>query len=225
MDGHCRTLVGIVGYTPVLDCYPLGPRLMSALTAETDRIAGAQVSNMSWGPIHVVQQFQDTDADRPERVILIGAAAVSTRPGRVRAYRWSGGTLPDAAIQDRVYEAVTGIVDIENTLMIGERFEIWPAECFTVEADIPADGFGRMVIADNEGWADDNSLCRHLEFSPALMIGSITDLAAGLARFGAGADFALRTKSAHDLAPVDPFIRNFPAATGSDDHNLRGEPS
>lgn len=222
MDGPLRTLIGIVGYTPVLDCYPLGPRLMSMLRTEMASVPGAEVSNMSWSPIHIVQQFQDADAERPDRVILVGAAAVSKQPGRVRACRWMGGTMPDAAVQDRVYEAVTGIVDIENTLMIGERFDVWPSECFVVEADIPADGFGRMVIADNEGWADDESLSRHLGFSPARMMQSIAVSAAALARSGTRADIVLHAKWAQDLAPVSPFIRNFAAATGSEKRGLRG---
>lgn len=217
MDGSFKTLIGIVGYSPVLDCYPLGPRLMAALEAGTGRIAGAEISNMSWGPIHVVQQFQDPDAERPDRLILIGGAAVSTHPGRVRAYRWTGGSLPAAAVQERVYEAVTGIVDIENTLMIGEHFGVWPSQCFTVEADLPADGFGGMVIADNEGRADDASLHRQFGFSPARVIGSVTEFAVALARSGDQADIPMRPKSAEQLAPVSPFIRNFATADGSDE--------
>lgn len=222
MTAPRTTLIGIVGYSPVLECYPLGPRLMSALEAATDGIAGVEVSNLTWGPIHVVQQFQDADAKRPDRVVLIGAAAVSSRPGQVKAYRWAGGSLPDAAVQERVYEAVTGIVDIENTLMIGEYFRIWPSECFTIEADIPSDGFGRMVIADNEGWADDASLRQHIGFSPARTIQSITRLVAALARAGGRAEIALQAKSAEDLAPVGPFIRNFAAETGSDERTQPG---
>jgi len=218
MHGPLSTLVGIVGYSPVLDCYPLGPLLMAALEAELDAVPGVRVENMTWSPLHIVQRFQDAGAERPGRLILIGGASVSTEPGTVRAFRWKGGSLPPTVVQERVYEAVTGIVDIENTLMIGEHFQVWPAECFTVEVDLPPDVFGRMVIADNEGWADDDALTEHLGFSPARTTAAIATQAAALARSGQSAAVALSAKSAHTLAPVRPFIRNFtrePQATGA----------
>lgn len=204
MDGG--TLIGIVGYTPVPESYPLGPRLMRALEGS---VPGARVENMSWSPIHIVQRFQDAGAVRPGRLVLVGGASVSTAPGAVRAFCWTGGTLPASAVQERVYEAVTGVVDIENTLMIGEQFEVWPGETFTVELDMPADTFGRMVIADSEGWADDDALSAHLGFSPAAMISEAARLGAALARAGTEAEVGLRPKSAEALVPVGRFIRNF----------------
>lgn len=200
-------LVGIVGYTPVLDAYPLGPKLMTALQA---RLAGhdAAVENMSWGPIHVVQQFQDEGAVRPRRLVLVGAASVCVVPGRVRAFRWMGGSLPAQAMQERVYEAVTGIVDIENTLMIGTHFGIWPDEAYTVEVELAADTFGRMVIADSQGWASDPALADHLGFSPEAAITDMTEMAAALALDGPGASVSAQPKSAGELAKVEPFIRN-----------------
>jgi hypothetical protein len=105
---------------------------------------------------------------------------------------------------------VTGIVDVENTLMIGEYFGIWPRQCYSVEADIPADTFGRMVIADAEGRADEDRLASELGFSPHRMIGEISKLAAGLARSGSEADLAVQPKFAHDLAPAFGFMRNTP---------------
>ncbi len=203
-----ETLVGIVGYTPVLECYPLGPRLMGALEREVGTLPGTRVENLTWSPIHVVQQFQDVGAWAPARIVLVGAAALCERPGRVRAFRWDGGTLPESVVQARVYEAVTGIVDIENTLMIGEHFGVWPAEVYSVEADLQADAFGRMVIADSDGWGDERSLELHLGFSPARVTAELARLAGGLARCGGAGDVELHAKSATLLAPVAPFARN-----------------
>lgn len=201
-------LVGIVGYTPVLDAYPLGPRLMAALQDGLARVPGGRVENMTWSPIHIVQRFEDAGAERPSRLVLVGAAATSSAPGAVRAFRWKGGTLPAAAVQARIYEAVTGIVDIENTLMIGEHFGVWPRETYTVEVDMAADTFGRMVIADSAGRAGD-ALNAELGFSPASVIAEIARLAVALARSGEAAEVSLRPKSVASLVPVAPFIRNF----------------
>lgn len=217
------TLIGIVGYTPVLDCFPLGPRLMDALKSGVSGLPSTRVDNMSWSPIHIVQQFQDPGAARPERLVLIGTSAVSRCPGSVQAFRWKGGVLPEAVVQERVYEAVTGIVDIENTLMIGEYFGVWPYECYSIEADMQADAFGRMVIADSEGWADDPSLTHHLGFSPHKMVQEIIHLALSLMRSGNGAAIPMGTKSAATLAPISPFIRNHSVAAAEDDNRRTKE--
>ncbi len=201
------TLIGIVGYTPVLDCYPLGPRLMQAL--EDGAAPGTKVENMSWSPIHIVQRFQDAGAERPERLVLVGGASASTTPGAIRTFRWTGGTLAPATVQERVYEAVTGVVDIENTLMIGEQFGVWPTETFSVELDLPAETFGDMVIADSEGRTDDARLAAFLGFSPVAMIAEAVRVTLALARAGSGAEVGLRAKSAEALVPVGRFIRNF----------------
>jgi len=199
------TLIGIVGYTPVLDCYPLGPRLMSKLERSFDDHTDIAIENMTWGPIHIVQRFQDPDVTPPKRLILIGNAATSHNPGKVKVYRWAGGPLPDLVVQERIYEAVTGI---ENTLVIGDHFGIWPKDCFSVEVDMQADAFGSMVIADSEGWADDPALHHHLGFSPGLMIDGIVDRVDALVK-NDGADFALRSKSVTDLAPISAFTQNW----------------
>lgn len=166
------------------------------------------VENMTWSPIHVVQRFQDEGACRPARLILVGASAVCSRPGRVRAFRWMGGQLPDLVMQERIYEAVTGIVDLENTLIIGTHFGIWPEELFCVEIDLAADTFGRMVIADSEGWASDRTLADHLGFSPAAATAALVEATLALAIDGAAAHISVQPKSAGGFAKVEPFIRN-----------------
>ena len=130
-EDHARVaevLIGIVGFSPVIDSYPLGPKLMDSLNARLADHPEVAVENMTWSPIHVVQRFQDEGAVRPRRLVLVGVAAVSIAPGRVRSFRWSGGAVPAAAMQERIYEAVTGVVDIENTLIIGSHFKVWPDE-------------------------------------------------------------------------------------------------
>lgn len=205
--GKPRALIGIVGYTPVLDVFPLGPHLMTAIE---EKVRGGDVSveNMTWGPIHIVQRFQEPDAERFSRLVLIGAASTAPKPGAVRAFRWCGGKLSETDMQERVCEGITGVVDIENTLVIGDHFGVWPDETFTVEADLPADAFGRMVIADSEGWANDPALDAHLGFSPKKMREKLAEAAADLALLGTRSTVPFRDKSAESFTPVVPFIRN-----------------
>jgi hypothetical protein len=199
-------LIGIVGYSPVLDAYPLGPLLMQSLQR---RLAGKgrfAVENMTWGPIHIVQHFQDETGPRQTRVVLVGAAGVSKAPGAVRAYRWIGGHLTEIQLQERIYEAVTGVVDIDNTLAIGDHFRIWPNEVFAVEIDMPASTFGDMVMADSEGDGREEALTRRIGFSPAAAIDDLCDLCESLA-LGAGGALTLAPKSATPLGPSDRFTR------------------
>lgn len=205
-------LIGIVGYSPVVDAYPLGPLLME----EVERLIAAHphvaVENMTWSPLHIVQRFQDEGAVRPGRLVLVGAASISEQPGRVRAFRWNGGTLPPQAMQERMYEAVTGVVDIENTVMIGTHFGVWPQETFTVEIDLPADTFGRMVIADRSGIGPRN-LADEVGFEPEAALAALAGTAVAVALGGEAAQLAIEAKSASALIPVVPFIRNTIAAS------------
>jgi hypothetical protein len=203
-----RRLVGIVGYSPVIAAFPLGKALVDMLRAELPADGSVAIENMSWSPIHIVQRFQDPAAIRPERLVLVGAAARSVEPGRVRAFRWTGGELPEQAVHERVYEAVTGIVDIENTLIIGEYFRIWPPECFVIEADMPANTFGHLVIADSGNWPHDGSVELQLGFSPETMRREIKDAVVALALHGAGADLPLEDKVATSLQQDGIFMRN-----------------
>lgn len=197
-------LIGIVGYSPVIDSYPLGPKLMDELKARLENRHDIAVENMTWSPIHVVQRFQDQGAIRPRRVVLIGAAAVSVAPGRVRGFRWTGGNVSGAAMQERIYEAVTGVVDLENTLIIGTHFKVWPDEIYSVEVDLPADTFGNMVIADSfrEQASDDSDP----GFSPPAVIAELVEVALAFALDAPGQ--TAQTKSASECAGIRPFIRN-----------------
>ncbi len=207
--GGLSTLVGIVGYTAILDSFPLGPPLMSSLETEFSDAPHITVENFTWSPVHIVQKFQSNEMPRPDRIVMIGLNAVSRQPGDVHACSWHGGPADELAVQERVYEAVTGIVDLENTLMIGEYFKAWPDECFTVEADMPADTFGRLVIADSEGWGQDElALTQHLGFSPLEQRQRIIAMAADIARNGHRTGVQLQEKSPDTLTPVKPFIEN-----------------
>ncbi len=197
-------LIGIVGYSPVIDAYPLGPRLMDALQARLENRPDIAVENMTWSPIHVVQRFQDEGAVLPRRVVLVGAAAVSVAPGRVRGFRWTGGAVPGAAMQERIYEAVTGVVDLENTLIIGSHFKVWPDDVFGVEVDLPADTFGSMVIADSLG-EETGSDCGP-GFSPTAVIAELVEATLAFALDAPGQ--TAQTKAASDCAVIRPFIRN-----------------
>jgi hypothetical protein len=143
-----RTTIGIVGYYGFVRGYPLGPELMERLRALcwADDV---DIREMNWGPVAIVQDFQ-ASADKPDRVVLVGALDRGLAPGTVSCRRWAGGELDAAAVQRRMFEAVTGVISLDNLLVIGAHFGIWPAETFSVELQWPESGLGDLVLGEIE---------------------------------------------------------------------------
>lgn len=202
-----RVLVGIVGETPVVDEYPLGPRFAARLRTAHWPCVDVTVANMAWGALHVVQGLEQER--RYDRAVLVGAVQHGWPFGRVVLGRWLGGTLEPQLLQERIYEAVTGIVSLDNLLMIGAHFRVWPDDLTTVEIELPINLFGDMVLATAGGRAPCGTT---LGFEPAALIERLVD-ATGDAILN-GADAAGREpKSVASLTPLRPYLNV--AATGA----------
>ncbi|MEO7244540.1 MAG: hypothetical protein ABIX12_05265, partial [Rubrivivax sp.] len=104
---------------------------------------------MNWGPVAIVQDFQ-ASAGKPDRVVLVGALDRGLAAGTVSCRRWAGGQLDAAAVQRRMFEAVTGVISLDNLLVIGAHFGIWPAETLSVELQWPESGLGDLVLGEIE---------------------------------------------------------------------------
>ena len=167
-----KILIGIVGYSPVLDSYPLGPNLMNNLKERDWANINVDVQNMTWSPIHITQRLQENKLEF-DRVVLVGSKTISTNPGRVESYKWKSKKVDEIKIQERIFEGVTGVVSLENTLVIGDYFKIWPKEVFTVEVDLPGEVFGDIVIAENQGKSKNTDLIEILKFDPEKVIEEI----------------------------------------------------
>lgn len=140
------TVIGIVGYYGFVRGYPLGPELMERLQA----LAwpdGVEIREMNWGPVAIVQDFQ-AQQRKPERVVLVGALDRGLAVGTVSCRRWAGGTLALDAVQRRMFEAVTGVISLDNLLVIGAHFGVWPEETFSVELQWPDSGLGDLVLGE-----------------------------------------------------------------------------
>ena len=116
-----KILIGIVGYSPVLDSYPLGPNLMNNLKERDWANINVDVQNMTWSPIHITQRLQENKLEF-DRVVLVGSKTISINPCRVESYKWKSKKVDEIKIQERIYEGVTGVVSLENTLVIGDYF-------------------------------------------------------------------------------------------------------
>ena len=93
-----------------------------------------EVDELNWGPIAIVFNFQAMNTPY-ERVVILAAIPSGREEGTITLRRWVGGLPPAEEIQDRVAEAVTGVTSLDNLLIIGEHFAIWPDEVIIVDVE------------------------------------------------------------------------------------------
>ncbi len=125
-------LIAGVGYQNMRDA-SLGSLLAPAL-AQQPWPADVEVVDMFFGPVHAVHWLQD----RPghfTRVVFVSAVERGRAPASIHAYRWDGALPDPAAIQERVAEAVTGMVSLDGMLIVTGHFGALPAEVFVVEVE------------------------------------------------------------------------------------------
>lgn len=136
-----RTLIGAIGYRNLRDhsaAFDVLERL-----GHHDLGADVVLEDMSYNPIAIVQWLQgEAPATRFDHVILVSAVERGRAPGAVHAYRWDGVLPPDAAVQQAVTEAVTGIIALENTVVIGGYYRVLPAMLTVVEIEPVDHAFG-----------------------------------------------------------------------------------
>jgi len=132
-----RVLVGGVGYRFLRDG-SLGPWL-------TDRLAeragnGIEVEDVSYHPVGLSQNLQER---RPyDRLVLVAAVRRGRPPGTVEAYRWDGELPERDAIQERVAEAVTGVISLDNLLIVCGALGGFPDDVRVVEVEPADEGWG-----------------------------------------------------------------------------------
>ena len=143
-----RIALGLVGYNHFIRSYPLGPELKARLDAQQWRHQ-VDIREMNWGPVAIVQDFQASKVAY-DRIVLIAAVQRGGEIGAVRCRQWIGGELDVMDIQNRMFEAVTGIISLDNLLVIGTHFKIWPQELVVIEVELPNDTVGTMILEEYE---------------------------------------------------------------------------
>lgn len=134
------TLISGVGYHDLRD-YSVGPWVARTLAADgwPPEIA---VENHSYNPVAVVHRLQEEEP-RFERWIVAGSARRGREPGSSVLYRWDGELPGDEEVQARVAEAVTGVVDLDNLLIVAAAFEAAPPVVVVAEVEPEVEAFGR----------------------------------------------------------------------------------
>lgn len=142
-----RVLVGGIGYRNLRD-HSFGVMVVERL-AQRSWPAGVSIEDISYGPIAVVQRLGDDPVEaRFARAVIVSAAERAGRePGTLTVYRWDGALPPADQIQTAVTEAVTGVIAMDNTLIIGRHFEALPREVLVIEAQPATDEYGESLSA------------------------------------------------------------------------------
>lgn len=144
-----RVAIGLVGYYQFIRGYPLGPDLRERLDNISWHEIDVSIKEMNWGPIAIVQDFQASSIQY-DRIVLIAGVDRGLPPGSVTCRHWLGGKLDNSAVQDRIFEAVTGVINLDNLLVIGEHFKIWPEQLITIEIQLADSSFGDFVLSELE---------------------------------------------------------------------------
>ena len=123
-------LIAGVGYSHLTDM-SVGPTVAAELQQESwpPHVA---VEDWSYGPVSIVHRLHEPDGGFT-RIVLIGAIDRALSAGTIQVYQWDGVLPPPDTIQTCVAEAVTGIVSLDNLVVVTAQFADLPREVFIIE--------------------------------------------------------------------------------------------
>lgn len=125
-------LIAGAGYSDLSDL-SFGPLLVARLEEESwpDDV---RIEDFSYGPIGVLMRLEDDDVHY-DRAIFAGAMVRDRPAGTLNIYRWEGGARDPEDVQARVAEAVTGVISLENLLIIMDHFQALPPNTTVIELE------------------------------------------------------------------------------------------
>ena len=133
MELSKKTFVGTVGYH-ILGNHSIGPLLLPQLQ-KMDFPNNVIVDELNWGPVAVVQQFQAEEIPYQRIVLLCAIERPERAIGDITVFQWKGHLPDETQIQACMGDAATGVISVENLLVIGEYFKVWEDEVFLVDVE------------------------------------------------------------------------------------------
>lgn len=139
-----RTLIGGIGYPDLCD-HSAGLEVIARLAAHGHG-PDVMIEDTSYNPIAIVQWLEaEVPERRAEQIIFVSAVERGRPGGTVTAYRWDGVVPAEEVVQQAVTEAVTGVIALENTVVIGGYFRVFPGTVAVVEIEPIDHAFGSSV--------------------------------------------------------------------------------
>lgn len=146
MASNKNVLIGTVGYH-LLRNHSVGPILLPQLqSVKWDGLV--TVEEMNWGPIAIVQYFQTLQIPFDRVIFLVAIERPKRTIGDISLFQWMGYLPDEKQIQACVGDAATGVISVENLLVIGEHFNIWPKEVFLLDVEPGKEQAGEYLTAE-----------------------------------------------------------------------------
>ena len=143
-----RTVIGGVGYRNLRD-HSLG----IVMSDELEPLANPPqllIEDLCYGPVAVGQWLLDEALTAPiTRAVFVTAIAREDGrpPGTITAYRWDRVLPNEQEIQRAVADAVTGVILLDNTLVVTAWMRALPEETIVVEVEPIEHAFGDEMSA------------------------------------------------------------------------------
>lgn len=136
-----RVLVAGVGYRNLRDM-SLGPLLIDRLQ-DSQWPDGIEVEDLSYGPIAIMHSLDE----RPpyDRMVFVSGAKRGRTPGEIHRFAWRHELPDEDEIHQRVTEAATGVIDLENLLIVATYFKKLPQDVVVFEVEVADDSFGENM--------------------------------------------------------------------------------
>ncbi len=136
-----RVLIGGVGYTNLRDM-SVGPILVERLrrSAWPD---GVDIEDLSAGAIHVLHALQAGPAH--VAAILVAGVRRGGPPGTIRQRCWAHPPQTDDAVQERVAEALVGIIDLDTLVIVLDHFKALPRDTRIIEIEPRDEDWGETL--------------------------------------------------------------------------------
>ena len=137
-----RTLIGAIGYRNLRD-HSAAFEIIERLSRD-DLGPDVVLEDVSYNPIALVQWLDEQPPDgKFDRAIFVsGVQRAGRPPGSVSVYEWDRVLPSDDLIQQAITEAVTGIISLDNTLVIAGYFDALPRSVTVVEIEPAEHAFG-----------------------------------------------------------------------------------
>lgn len=142
-DTVTRTVIGGVGYRNLRD-HSLGIVMSDELEPDA-RPPALLIEDLCYGPVAVGQWLLDEARHAPiTRAVFVTAVAREDGrpPGTISVYRWDHVLPPAEQIQQAVTDAVTGVILLDNTLIVTAWMQALPDETIVVEVEPLEHAFG-----------------------------------------------------------------------------------
>ncbi len=152
-----KILVAGVGYQHLSDL-SFGSVIVERMQ-EMEWPEDVQIEDFGWGPISILHWFEESPGRKFERAIFVGAIERGREPGELYIYPWLAEKPDPEVVQERISEALTGVISLENLLIIAQHFDALPSDTTVIELE-PVEqewgsdmgGIGQRRLTETIAW-------------------------------------------------------------------------